>query len=152
MVKALHPFSPPGATANGWIYRCWQDQLRLLECVRVPNVPQALKEPEIPWHVDLADATTHPQVGIEPGEQALGSMLVHVTTRLFLLRMMDERVPVALQCSRAASGVRIEPTARLDCHVGRLLHRGDREIPDRLHHDGTLAAHPRSEEHTSELQ
>jgi hypothetical protein len=142
MVKALHTFSPPGSTGYGWVERGLQAQLRLLECVLVPNVPQELREPEVPWHVDRADAMKHPQVGLEPGEQVLGSIRVHVTTRLCLLRMLDERVHGALQRSIAASGVRLAPTACLDCHVGRLLHRGDCAIPARLHHDGTLAAHP----------
>jgi hypothetical protein len=34
-----------------------QDQLRLLEGILMPIVPQDLKEPEVPRQVDFADAT-----------------------------------------------------------------------------------------------
>jgi hypothetical protein len=79
-----------------------QDQLRLLECVLVPNVPQELKKPEVPWQVDLADATKHPQVGLEQGKQAFSPILMDLTTRIFLLRMIHELVHVALQRPIAA--------------------------------------------------
>src|SRR5262245_64764053 len=61
---------------------------------------------------------------------------------IFLLRMIHEVVDVSLHRPIATRGVRIEPTARVDCQVGRLLHRGDGKIPHGLYHDGTLAAHP----------
>src|ERR671914_243575 len=70
---------------------------------------------------------------------------MYVTTRVFLLRMIDERIAVPLQGPIAVGRVCIEPTACLDCEVRCLLYRADREIPYRLHHDGSLAAHPRDQ-------
>src|SRR5687767_7739874 len=70
---------------------------------------------------------------------------MHLAASIFLPRMIHEVVSVSLQRPIATRGVRIKPTAHLDCQIGRLLHRGDREIPDRLHHDRTLAAHPRDD-------
>src|SRR2546428_13787877 len=57
-------------------------------------------------------------------------------------QLIDKLVHVALQCSVAAGGVRVEPTARLDGEVGRLLHRLHREIAGRLEDDGALATDP----------
>jgi hypothetical protein len=61
---------------------------------------------------------------------------------LFLLRMIDEVVHIALQCPIAARGVGIEPTARLDGEVRCLLHRLHGKIPGRLHDDKSLPADP----------
>jgi hypothetical protein len=72
-------------------------------------------------------------------------MLVHLPTRRFRLRRLDEFMEVSRQRSITAGGVGIEPTARLHGYVGCWLHRRDRKIPGRLHHDGTLAAHPRED-------
>jgi hypothetical protein len=47
----------------------------------MPNVPQELKEPEIPRQVGFADATKHPQVGLQQGEEALRPILMHLTAR-----------------------------------------------------------------------
>ena len=57
-----------------------QDQRGLLERILGPKVPQELKEPDIPWQVALAHTPKHPEVGLEQGEQALRTILVHVTT------------------------------------------------------------------------
>ena len=59
--------------------------------------------------------------------------------------MVDELVHVALERPIAASGVGIEPTARLDGEVRRFLPCGNGKVPCGLHHDATLAAHPRDE-------
>jgi hypothetical protein len=64
---------------------------------------------------------------------------------VFLLRMIDEVVHRALQCPIAARGVGIEPTARLDGEVCRLLHRLDGTILDRVNHDRPLPADPRNQ-------
>src|SRR2546427_4363667 len=69
---------------------------------------------------------------------------MHVTTWVFLLRMIDELVHVALQRPVAAGRVRIEPTARSHRDVGRLLHRLHREIFGRLDDDRPLATDTRN--------
>src|SRR5713101_9941185 len=65
-----------------------------------------------------------------------------VTARIFLLRVIDERVHIALHRAIAAGGVRIELTARLHRDVGGSLHRLHREIAGRLDDDCPLATHP----------
>src|SRR5262245_63092521 len=67
---------------------------------------------------------------------------MHVTARIFLLRMVDKVVRIALQRAIAARRVRIEPTARLHREVGCLLHRFDGEIPRRLDDHCPLATDP----------
>src|SRR5215475_9047184 len=67
---------------------------------------------------------------------------MHVTTRIFLLRMIDELVHVALHRPVAAGRVRIESTPRLDGEVSGLLHRLDGEIAGRLDNNGSLATDP----------
>jgi hypothetical protein len=63
----------------------------------VPNVPQKLKEAHISRQVGLTEATKHPQIGLEQGEQALRPILMHVTARIFLLGMIDIGMHIALQ-------------------------------------------------------
>src|SRR5215475_8683810 len=106
------------------------------------NVPQKLKEAKVPWQVRFADTPEHPEVGLEQGKQALGSILMHLAARIFLLGMIDVLMDMALQRLIAAGRVRIQPTARLDGDVGRLLHRCDGKIPGRLDDDKPLATHP----------
>src|SRR5215831_4104880 len=67
---------------------------------------------------------------------------MHFPARIFLLRMIDELMEIALQRPIAAGGVRVEPTARVHREVRRLLHRGDGEIAGRLEDDGSLATDP----------
>src|SRR5262249_61660189 len=67
---------------------------------------------------------------------------MHVTARIFLLRMVDKVVRIALQRAIAARRVRIEPTARVHREVGCLLHRFDGEIPSRLDDHCPLATDP----------
>jgi hypothetical protein len=57
--------------------------------------------------------------------------------------MIHARVHITLQCPIAAGRVRVDLTPRVDGEVGGFLHRADREIRDRLHDDGALAADPR---------
>src|SRR5262245_26063763 len=67
---------------------------------------------------------------------------MHVTARIFLLRVIDELMQVALQRPIATRRVGVEPTARLHRHVGGLLHRLHREIAGRLEDDCSLATDP----------
>src|SRR5262249_10156803 len=50
------------------------------------KVAQELEESHIPWQIRFADASKHSQVGIQQRKEALRPILVHVTTRVFLLR------------------------------------------------------------------
>jgi hypothetical protein len=63
----------------------------------MPNVSQELKEAHVSGEVVFAEAPKDPQVGLEQGEQTLRPILVDVTTRVFLLCMIDELVPIAFQ-------------------------------------------------------
>src|SRR5438132_922116 len=67
---------------------------------------------------------------------------MHVPTRIFLLRVIDERMQEALQRPIATRRVGVEPTARLDGEVGCLLDRLHREIPGRLDNHCPLATDP----------
>src|SRR5215472_13820734 len=67
---------------------------------------------------------------------------MHVTTGIFLLRMIDVLMHVARHRSIAARRVRIEPTARFHRQVGGLLHRLHGEIFGRLDDDSALATDP----------
>src|SRR5215831_12951864 len=72
-------------------------------------------------------------------------MLMPVTTGILFLRMIDERVHVALHCPIATRGVRRESAPRLDREVGRFLHCLDGKVPRRVDHDTSLAADPRDD-------
>jgi len=106
------------------------------------KVPQELKEPDIPWQVEFTDTTKHSQVGLEQRKQALGSILMHVTARIFLLGVIDELTYIALQCPITAGRVGVEPTVRLHCDVRGLLHRLDGEIAGHLDNDRPLPTDP----------
>jgi len=67
---------------------------------------------------------------------------MHLPARIFLLRMIDELMEIALQRPIAAGGVRIEPTARVHREVRCLLHRLHREIFSRLDNDAPLTTDP----------
>jgi hypothetical protein len=41
-----------------------QDQFGLLERGLLTKVPQELKEPNVPWQIQLADAAKHSEVGL----------------------------------------------------------------------------------------
>src|SRR5512145_3195685 len=119
-----------------------QDQLGLLERIALTKVPQELKEPHVPRQVRFADAPKHPQVRLEQGEQTLRPILMHVTTGILLLRVIDELMHVAFQRLIAAGGIGIEPTARVHRHVGGLLYGLHREISGRLYNDSALTTDP----------
>src|ERR687888_1042072 len=70
---------------------------------------------------------------------------MHVPARIFLLRMVDKVVRIALERAIAAGRVGIEPTARFDGEVGRFLHRLYGKVSRRLDHDTSLAADPRDD-------
>jgi hypothetical protein len=145
VIKTLDKFSLFGPICHGGIPCRLQDQLGLLERMALTKVPQELKEPHVPRQVRFADAPKHPQVRLEQGEQTLRPILMHVTTGILLLRVIDERMHVAFQRLRAAGGIGLEPTARLHRHVGGLLHRLDGAIPGRLDDDCPLATDPRDD-------
>src|SRR5215831_13003948 len=70
---------------------------------------------------------------------------MHVPACVFLLRMIDELVHVALQSPITARRVRVEPTPRLHRQVSGLLHRLHGEIPGRVDDDRPLTADPRDD-------
>src|SRR5262249_2632017 len=67
---------------------------------------------------------------------------MHITARIFLLRVVDIRVQVSCERPITAGGVGEESAAPLHGDVGGLLHRLDRKVPRRLHHDTAVATHP----------
>jgi hypothetical protein len=106
------------------------------------KVPQEVNKAHVSWQVHVIDATKHPQLGLESGEQTLGSMLLHVTARICLLGMSDERVHVSLHRPIAAGRVSRQATARVDRPIRCLLYRLDGEIAGRLDDDRPLATDP----------
>jgi hypothetical protein len=106
--------------------------------IRLSTVTKA----EVSRPVRLTDAPKHPQIGLEQGKQTFCPLLVHLTARIFLLGMIHECVPVALQGAIAARRVRVEATARVHRDVGCLLDRLDRAIAGRLDDDCSLATDP----------
>src|SRR5215831_8706623 len=66
----------------------------------------------------------------------------HSSTLVLFLCVIDILVHIALHRPITARRVRVEPTARLDCDLGRLLHR---EIFGRLDDDRSLATDPRDD-------
>jgi hypothetical protein len=59
------------------------------------EVPQELQEPEIPRQMRFADPPKHAQIRLEQRKEAFRSILVHVSTRILLLCVIDERMQVA---------------------------------------------------------
>src|SRR5262245_23715086 len=70
---------------------------------------------------------------------------MHLTARVFLLRMIDVLVEVPLHRPIAAGRIGIQATAGLDCQVRCLLHRLHGEISGRVDDDSPLAADPRDD-------
>src|SRR5262247_1079574 len=68
---------------------------------------------------------------------------MHISTSIFLLRMIHKRMRVALQRLIATRRVRGEPTARAHRDISRLLHRLDREISGCVDNNCPLATDPR---------
>ena len=85
MVQAPNKFTPPGSAGNDGVERRPQDQLCLFAGVLLTNVPEELKEADIPRQVAHAEATKNAQIRFEYGEQALCPILVHIPTRVFFL-------------------------------------------------------------------
>src|SRR6266545_5100282 len=69
---------------------------------------------------------------------------MHLAAGVFLPRVIDILMHIALHRPIAAGRVGIEPTAHLDREVGGLLHGLHREIFGRLDDDRTLPADPRN--------
>jgi len=90
VVQAPDKVTLPCSARDGRVQRRIQDHLRLLERIQLTKVPEKLKESDVPWQVQLADAAKHSEVGLQQGEQALRAILVDVPTRVFLLRMVDK--------------------------------------------------------------
>src|SRR5215471_1557291 len=67
---------------------------------------------------------------------------MHLATRILLLRVIDILMEVSFHRPIAAGRVGVEPTARADGKVGRLLHGLHREIAGRLEDDSPLATDP----------
>jgi hypothetical protein len=126
VIKTPDKFSLFGPAGNGGISRRLQDQFGLLEGVVLMKVSQELQEPDVPRQVEFTDTAKHP-----------------LTTRIFLLRMIDEPVRVSFYRPVAAGRVGVEPAARVDGKVSSLLHRLHREIAGRLEDDSPLATDPR---------
>src|SRR5205823_10903800 len=112
-----------------------EDQFGLLERILLTKVAQKLKESDIFWQVELAEAAKHAQGGLEQGEQTLRAILVYVPTGIFLLRVIDKRMHIAPHRPVAAGRVRVQPTARLHGEVSGLLHRLHGEIFGRVDDD-----------------
>jgi hypothetical protein len=145
MVQVLHTFTPPGPSGHGRVERCPHDQRRRSEGMLLTQVAQALKESDVAWEIVLAETPQYPQGGCEQGPQARGAMLVHVTTGVCLLRLLDALVERALQRPRAAGGGGGEPTPGVDGAVGGLLHGLHGKIARRLAADRPLTTDPGAE-------
>src|SRR5215475_1209282 len=142
MVETPDKITLSGSAGNGWVQRRIQNHLGLLERRQLMKVAQELEESHIPWQIHFADASKHAQVGLQQGKEALRSVLMHITAGIFLLRVVDMLVEVARERPIAAGRVGIEPTARLDRQVRRLLYRLHREISGRLDDNCPLATDP----------
>jgi hypothetical protein len=65
MVQASDKLALSGSARNRGVQGCIQDHFGLLTGIMLTNVPQELKEPDIPRQVELAHATEHPQIRLE---------------------------------------------------------------------------------------
>src|SRR5215813_11141820 len=109
------------------------------------KVVEEWQESDTTWQVACAHATKHPQVRLQQRQQTLSAMLVHVTTRLFLLRAIDVRMHVALHRPRAAGRVGGEPTPSAHRDVSRLLYCLQGQIFGHLYDDSPLTTDPRDD-------
>src|SRR4029453_13934785 len=117
MVETPDKITLPGLAGNGRVQRSIQDHLRLLKRRQLMKVAQELKEAHIPWQGGFADTPKHPQIGLQQRKEALRSILMDVTAFIFLLRVIDIVMPIALERPMAAGGIGIEPTSRLHGEV-----------------------------------
>src|SRR4030095_3732560 len=106
------------------------------------KVAQELKEAQIAWQIRFAHAPKRPQIGLQQRKEAFRPILMHVPTRVFLLRVVHRVMLIARDQSVAAGRVRVGLAAFLYGEVGGLLHRLDRKVPCRVDHDATLPADP----------
>jgi hypothetical protein len=95
MIKTCDKLPLFGSACTRWVERRLSDQFGLLKGIALAQVPQELQESDIPWQVAFTDTTQYSQVGLAQRKQALGSMLVHVTARLCLLRVIDVCMDIA---------------------------------------------------------
>ena len=122
MVQTFDKIALSGSAGNGWVQRRIHNHLGLLERRQLMKVAQELEESHIPRQIRFADASNHAQVGLQQGKEALRSVLMHITTGIFLLRVVDILVEVARERPIAAGRVGVQPTAGLDGEVRRLLY------------------------------
>ena len=142
MVQTLDKIALSGSAGNGRVQRRIHNHLGLLERRQVIKVAQELEESHLPWQMRFAEAPKHPQVRLEQRKETLGSVLVDVSTRIFLLRVVHRVMRIARDQPVAAGRVRVEFAAGLHGEVGGLLHRLDGKVPRRLDDDTSLAADP----------
>ena len=100
------------------------------------KISQELKKAHVTRQGSFAETTKDPQVGFQQGKEALSAIFMYLATRLLLLRVIDILMEVSFHRPIAAGRVGVEPTARVDGEVGRLLHCLHREIARRLEDDG----------------
>jgi len=142
MVESFDTITLSGLARNGWIQRRIHNHLGLLKRRQLAIVAQKLKEAHVPRQIRFADPPQHPQVRLEQRQQAFRPVLMHVTARLFLLRVVDVLVQVARQRPIAAGGIGQESATPLHGDVGRCLHRLDGKVPHGVDHDASLPADP----------
>ena len=84
--------------------------------IRLSTVTEA----DVSRQVALADTAKHAQVGLEQREQTLGPIFMDVTSRVFLLGVIDKVMRIALHRPIATGGVGVELTPYLNGE--RLIH------------------------------
>jgi hypothetical protein len=57
MVQVSDKLALSGPTGNGWVSGRLQDQFGLFKRIALTNVPQELKEAQVPWQIRFTDAT-----------------------------------------------------------------------------------------------
>jgi hypothetical protein len=65
VVQASDKITRPRSAREGRVQRRIQDALRRLERIELPKVAKELKEAQVARQGRLADASKHPQVGLE---------------------------------------------------------------------------------------
>src|SRR4029450_5729321 len=95
------------------------------------KVAQELKEAQIAWQIRFAHAPKRPQIGLQQRKEAFRPILMHVPTRVFLLRVVHCVMLITRDQPVAAGRVRVELAAGLYSEVGGPLPRLDPKIPAR---------------------
>jgi hypothetical protein len=132
-----------GPPRHGRVSRGIPDQLGRLTRRQLTIMAKPWKAPAVSRQMHVADATQHPQVRLEPRAQALRPVLMHVTTGLLRLRLVDDRRRITCQGPIAAGRVGIESTPRVHRDSGGLLYRLHHHISGRLEDDSPVPADPR---------